>query len=81
MRRIGVIPGAAIVATWVFMIGFAVGFESELASNPALTSDHWSATATGLMIGAAAVAGVGIGACCVWLVARRRRDGSVATAR
>ncbi|GAA1808730.1 hypothetical protein [Agromyces neolithicus] len=81
MRKIGVIPGTVIVATWVFVIGFAFGFESALASSAGLAADHVSATATGIMIGAIAVAVAGIAAFVVWLATRRRRATRLTPAR
>ncbi|MCD2443532.1 hypothetical protein LQ757_14720 [Agromyces sp. SYSU K20354] len=73
MRKIGPIPAAVIVASWVFGLGFAFGFEGELASNPELAPAYAEAVASGLAIGAVAVAGAGIGALGVWLATRRRR--------
>lgn len=55
MRRIAPIFATLIVASWLFMIGFAVGFESELASRPALTREHPDAALAGLTAGAMTV--------------------------
>ncbi|GAA1770392.1 hypothetical protein [Agromyces humatus] len=81
MRKIPPIPAAIIVASWVFGLGFIVGFEGELASNPTLAPAYAEAVVSGLLIGAAAVVGAGIGAFGVWLAMRRRRAPRLAPAR
>lgn len=65
MRRITPFFATMIVASWLFIIGFAVGFESALAGNPALPGAHSDAALAGLTagfatLGAALVIAVGV---------------------
>ncbi|WP_139415400.1 hypothetical protein [Agromyces laixinhei] len=55
MRRITPFFATMIVASWLFVIGFAVGFEGELAADPALTREHPDALFAGLAMGLGAV--------------------------
>ena len=56
MRRIPPFLATMVVATWLFMIGFAAGFESELATHPTLTPEHPDVLIAGLTMGIGAVA-------------------------
>lgn len=51
MRRIGIIPTTAIIAVWVFSIGFTFGYLNEFE-----TGTTSQATSAGLFSGAAALA-------------------------
>ncbi|HET8779027.1 MAG TPA: hypothetical protein VFM66_03060 [Agromyces sp.] len=53
MRRITPFFATMIVASWLFIIGFAVGFESALAGDAALPGAHSDATLAGLTAGLA----------------------------
>ncbi|MFC9560697.1 hypothetical protein [Agromyces sp. NPDC056965] len=55
MRRIPPFLATTIVASWLFMIGFAAGFESELATHPTLTREHPDVLHAGLTMGISAV--------------------------
>lgn len=55
MRRIPPFLATMIVATWLFMIGFAAGFESELTTHPTLTREHPDALMAGITMGIGAV--------------------------
>ncbi|MFK4731432.1 hypothetical protein ROT00_17220 [Agromyces mediolanus] len=54
MRRIGIVPATIIVATWLFIIGFAFGYLGRLDSGATPATD--GAALAGLLTGAAAVA-------------------------
>ncbi|MGW9629436.1 hypothetical protein ACWGST_01940 [Agromyces sp. NPDC055520] len=58
MRRIPPFLATMLVASWLFMIGFAAGFEHELATNPTLTREHPDAVVAGLTMGVGAVVAV-----------------------
>lgn len=65
MRRITPFFATMIVASWLFIIGFAIGFESTPAGDPALPGAHSDATLAGLTaglatLGAALVITVGV---------------------
>lgn len=65
MRRITPFFATMIVASWLFIIGFAIGFESALASDAALPGAHSDAALAGLTagfatLGAALVIAVGV---------------------
>ncbi|HET6672578.1 MAG TPA: hypothetical protein VFG92_04310 [Agromyces sp.] len=82
MRRITPFFATMIVASWLFIIGFAIGFESELAGNPALPNAHSDAALTGLTaglatLGAALVIAVGVR---LTQVVRAQRTSSTRTA-
>jgi hypothetical protein len=51
MRRITPLFATMIIASWLFIIGFAVGFESALAGDNALPGAHSDATLAGLTAG------------------------------
>jgi hypothetical protein len=53
MRRITPFFATMIVASWLFIIGFAIGFENALAGDPALSGAHSDATLAGLTAGLA----------------------------
>jgi hypothetical protein len=55
MKRVPTFLATMVVASWLFMIGFAAGFESELAAHPTLTGDHPDALVAGLTMGICAV--------------------------
>jgi hypothetical protein len=58
MKRIPPFLATMIVASWLFMIGFAAGFEYELATDPTLTREHPDAMVAGLTMGIGAVGAV-----------------------
>ncbi|KRC61866.1 hypothetical protein ASE14_13820 [Agromyces sp. Root81] len=58
MKTIPTFLATMVVATWLFMIGFAAGFEHELATDPTLTREHPDAALAGLTMGVSAVAAV-----------------------
>ena len=55
MRRITPFFATMIVASWLFIIGFAIGFESALAGDAALSGAHSDAASAGLTAGFATV--------------------------
>lgn len=55
MRRITPFFATMIVASWLFIIGFAVGFENALAGDGALPGAHSDAALTGLTAGFATI--------------------------
>lgn len=65
MRSIPTFLATMVVATWLFMIGFAAGFESELAAHPTLTREHPDALVAGLAMGASAVGAMLVIVACV----------------
>ena len=82
MRRITPFFATMIVATWLFIIGFAIGFESALAGDAAVAGAHSDAALAGLMAGFATVGGALVIAAGVRLtqVVRAQRQRSTPTA-